>query len=126
MIQKIIVLIIWRKWLLQAVRAAIDVFFLHVYEHFLKPIILNKVSNWRTDRTLNQRFIVHSVQTSYQALVLVANKYITERNESIGNIHSTLTVIDLDTVRDSEDLEHIWRSGQIMLKLAFLGSLDHQ
>jgi hypothetical protein len=120
------VLIIWRKWLLQALRATIDVFFLHVYDHLLKPSILNKVSNWRTDRTLNQRFIVHSVQTSYRALLPVASKYITERNESIGNTHKTLTIIELNTVRDSEDLEHIWRSDQIMLKLAFLESLDHQ
>jgi hypothetical protein len=103
---------------LQALRAAIDVFFLHVYELLLKPSIY---------RTLNQRFRVHSVQTSYQALVRVASKYhITGRNESIGNTHSTLTVSELDAIRDSEDSEHIWRSDQIMLKLAFLGSLDHQ
>jgi hypothetical protein len=47
--------------------------------------------------------------------------YITEWNGSIGSTHSTLTVTELNTVRDSEDSQYKRSSKQIKLKHAFLG-----
>jgi hypothetical protein len=104
-IRKILVLIIRKQWLLQALRAAIDVFFLTCVWASAQAKFLNELSNWTFVRTLNEIFRVHGVQANkLEFQVQTVDKYSVKSSRNIGTYPRTYWQyrnLTLSTVRDS-------------------------